>query len=128
MHPPFIVRKRPERDEYWFREGCFVTELSNSGDDEALSVARIRVEPGGVTRWHALDDIVERYVILAGQGEVELGDEPAWAVGVHDVVVIPPGCPQRIRNTGQSALLFLALCTPRFTPQRYRDLDEETSL
>ena len=71
---------------------------------------------------------MERYVILAGQGEVELGDEPAWAVGVHDVVVIPPGCPQRIRNTGQSALLFLALCTPRFTPQRYRDLDEETSL
>ncbi len=46
MHPPFIVRKRPERDEYWFRKGCFVTELSNSGDDEALSVARIRVEPG----------------------------------------------------------------------------------
>lgn len=128
MHRPLVVRNRPERDEYWFREGCHVTELSNSGDDEALSVAHIRVEPGGVTRWHALDDIVERYVILAGQGEVELGDEPARTVSVHDVVVIPPGCPQRIRNTGPAELLFLALCTPRFTPQRYLDLEDESLL
>ncbi len=124
MDKPLIVRNRPEGGEYWFREGCFVTELSNSTDDEVLSVARIRVPPGAVTRWHALGGSTERYVILAGQGEVELGGEPARAVDIHDVVVIPPDCPQRIRNTGETDLLFLALCTPHFRPQCYIDLED----
>ncbi len=116
-----IIRRRPEHDEYWFREGCFVTELSNSSNDEELSVARIRVPPGGQTRWHRLIGTIERYVILAGQGEVELGDQPATQVTTHDVVIIPPDCPQRIRNTGDQDLEFLALCTPRFRPEHYLD-------
>lgn len=123
---PQILRASPLRDEYWFREGCHITELSNSPDDEALSVARARVEPGGQTRWHVLDGITERYVILAGQGEVELGDEPARSVGPNDVVIIPPGCRQRIRNTGDDDLVFLAICTPRFCIESYRDLENGT--
>ena len=119
-----IIRNRPEHHEYWFREGCFVTELSNAPEDEDLSVARIRVPPGGQTRWHRLSGTVERYVILAGEGEVEMGDQPPTRVITHDVVIIPAACPQRIRNTGDQDLEFLALCTPRFRPEHYRELDE----
>jgi hypothetical protein len=50
--------------EYWFREGCYITEWSNSDTNPGVSIARARVEPGRTTRWHRLDAITERYVIL----------------------------------------------------------------
>ena len=120
---PVILSARPEHDEYWFREGCHITELSNSKTDEAASIARVRLPAGGQTRWHALADTTERYVILSGQGEVELSDLPPCAVVANDVVIIPPGCRQRIRNTGDNDLEFLAICSPRFRDRNYQDLE-----
>ena len=35
-------------NEFWFEEGCFITELSNTPDDPAVSVARARVPVGVV--------------------------------------------------------------------------------
>jgi len=43
------------------------------------------------------------------------------------VVVIPPGCRQRIRNTGSSELVFLAICSPRFEPRHYEDVEHEVA-
>lgn len=117
------IRRALECQEYWFEEGCWITELSNQCDDPDLSVARARVAPGEVTRWHALDGITERYVILSGRGRVELGEEIPEMVGPGDVVVIAPGLAQRIRNVGEEDLVFLALCTPRFRPASYRDVE-----
>ncbi|WP_148863543.1 cupin domain-containing protein [Marinobacter fonticola] len=121
---PAINRFDPAK-EYFFEEGCYILEMANSADDPALSIARARVEPGRVTRLHTLAEQVERYVILDGEGLVEIGDALAETVTVGDVVIIPPGHPQRIRNTGESHLIFLALCTPRFRPEDYRDVDPE---
>jgi mannose-6-phosphate isomerase-like protein (cupin superfamily) len=39
-----------------------------------------------------------------------------------DLVMIPAGCRQRIRNIGENELVFLALCTPRFLEASYRDM------
>jgi mannose-6-phosphate isomerase-like protein (cupin superfamily) len=108
--------------EFFTSEQCHITEWSNSGADEQVSIARARVEPGTCTRWHRLHDTVERYCILQGRGEVELQDMPTQTVVPGDVVIIPPGCAQRIRNTGDGDLLFLAICTPRFTPEAYEEL------
>ena len=44
-------------------------------------------------------------------------------VGPGDVVLIPPDCRQRIKNVGGTDLLFLAVCTPRFRPEAYEDID-----
>jgi len=121
MHP-LVLRHDPDR-EYFFREGCFITELSNGGHDPDVSVARARVEPGRTTAWHALLGTTERYVILAGRGEVEVGDRPPSQVGPGDVVVIPPRCRQRITNTGDGDLVFLAICSPRFRPESYTALE-----
>lgn len=113
-----IIRPDPEK-EYATEERCFILEMSNSGRDEALSIARARVEPGVTTAWHRVADTAERYVILEGQGRVEIEGLEPDTVGVGDVVIIPPNARQRIANTGNTELLFLALCTPRFRQDRY---------
>lgn len=120
---PSILPYTPSA-EYWFPEGCHILELSNSPHDPALSIARARVPAGGATRWHRLAGMTERYVVLEGRGRVEVGDLPPREVGPGDVVLIPPGCRQRIANTGPADLVFLALCTPRFTPAAYEDLGD----
>ena len=112
-----------EAREYWFDEGCFITEFSNSATDPALSIARARVPAGQATQWHRLAGITERYVILNGQGTVEIADLPPQGVAPGDTVVIPPLCRQRILASGAEDLIFLALCTPRFVPDAYENME-----
>jgi len=118
---PF-VRKSVESEEYYFVEGCFITELSNSEADPDVSIARARVEPGVTTRWHRLAGTTERYVILGGRGCVEIEGLTPREVGRGDVVVIPPLAAQRIHNTGADDLVFLAICSPRFVANCYQGL------
>ena len=107
--------------EYYFEEGCYITELANSSDDPELSIARARVLPGITTRWHRLRNMTERYLLLEGRGSVEVGEEPAREVGPGDVVRIPPMCRQRITNVGKTDLIFLAICSPRFRRENYEN-------
>lgn len=108
-----------EADEYDTEERCFILELSNTPGDEALSIARARVRPDVTTAWHRVIDTTERYVILDGEGRVEVEGLAPEDVSAGDVVIIPPGVRQRVANTGSSDLVFLALCTPRFRPENY---------
>ncbi len=127
-----LILRGAARQEYWFEEGCFISEWLNSPDDPALSIARARVAPGVTTRLHRLVGIAERYVILQGLGRVELvgpdgpltsADHYVSDVEPGDVVVIPPQVSQRITNIGEADLIFLALCTPRFTRAAYEDTE-----
>lgn len=113
-----------EAREKLTEEQCSILELSNSSDDEAVSIARARVAPGVTTRWHRLEGIAERYVILEGSGIAEVGDLPAASVTAGDIVRIPPGQRQRIHNAGNEDLVFLAICTPRFRWEAYQDIDD----
>ena len=121
MHRPTIVHNDGS-GEYFFEEWCFITEWWNTPQDQTVSIARARVAPGGMTRWHRLSGVVERYVILEGEGLAEIGDSVPERVGPGSVVVIPAGVPQRITNTGKGDLVFLAVCTPRFRPEIYHDI------
>lgn len=123
MHA-FILHRDNAR-EYFTDERCHINELANTGDDPAVSIAQARVEPGVTTRWHRLSSIVERYVIVAGAGVVEVGDLPPTPVQAGSVVVIPAGCRQRIRNEGAIDLVFLAICSPRFEQRWYEDCESE---
>jgi len=111
--------------EFFTPERCFIIELSNTPDDQEASIARARVEPGVTTRRHRLKGITERYVILEGAGLVEVEGIAPRPVGPGDVVIIPASCPQRITNQGKSDLIFLAVCTPRFRPECYEDIDAD---
>ncbi len=114
--------------EFYTEERCYITELSNTPDDPDVSIARARVESGVTTCRHKLQGIAERYYILSGRGRVEVGELPPREVQAGDVVIIPPMCTQRISNTGKGDLLFLAICTPRFTRDAYIDVENGTSL
>jgi mannose-6-phosphate isomerase-like protein (cupin superfamily) len=119
----FIKNQNPD-DEFYTSEKCFITELSNSADDPDVSIARARVEPGVTTTWHRLKGTSERYAIVSGKGLVDVGDLPAQELNPGDMVFIPPMCRQRITNAGTEDLIFLAICSPRFTESCYEELSE----
>lgn len=121
--PVSWVHRAQTKQEYWFGEGCYITEWLNDPADESVSIARARVLPGTSTRWHRLPVLRERYVVLAGEGEVEVTGLPPTVLSVGDCVSIAPGAAQRIHNRGTTDLIFLAICTPRFEPQHYVQAD-----
>lgn len=110
-----------EADEYFFKEGCHVLEYYNQADDTQVSVARIRVAAQSDTKLHKLS-VDERYLILSGSGLATIDDEE-FIVQQGDVLRIAAGCAQKIRNTGDADLVFLAICTPSFTVDAYQQLE-----
>ena len=111
------------KQEYFFKEGCYIQEWHNKPSDNSLSVAHIRVEPKKTTKLHCLKNTVERYIILDGDALITVG-ERSWKVRKSDVVVIDPSVPQKIENLLDSDLLFLAVCTPRFEEGNYQQLED----
>ena len=117
---PCIVSQMGE--ETLIEEGCFIIEVWNTGDDPALSIARARVAAHTETAWHYLD-VDERYLITQGRGVMELEGLPPTKVESGDVVVVPAGRGQRIRNPAAQDLVFYCLCTPRFETPVYHPQD-----
>ncbi|MDO4903935.1 MAG: cupin domain-containing protein [Lautropia sp.] len=126
---PLILRD-DKRSESGIEPGCFITDWLNDPADADLSIARIRVEVGAATRLRRFQNICERYVVLQGQGRIELvgpnrsfteGDHTISALEPGDVVMIPAGYSRRITNIGAGDLIFLAICTPRFRPAAQPD-------
>lgn len=122
---PQVIHPDPALEYAFVEEGCHILESWNHPDDAQASLARARVSPGNATRWHALRGVTERYLIVGGHGIVEVGERAPEAVQPGDVVVIPPGVRQRVRNAGGEDLVFYAVCTPRFTPDCYAALEED---
>lgn len=121
------IKKQNLKNEFYTSEKCYITELSNTPDDPDVSIARARVEPGVTTRRHCLKGTFERYLIISGIGVVEIGEKQSQEVTAGDIVLIPPMCRQRISNTGIDDLIFLAICSPRFTQDVYEDIDDATT-
>jgi mannose-6-phosphate isomerase-like protein (cupin superfamily) len=120
-----FIKKHDKGKEFYTSEKCYITELSNTPDDPEVSIARARVEPGVTTRWHRLKGTTERYLIISGKGLVDAGNLPPREVTSGDVIFIAPMCRQRITNTGREDLIFLAICTPRFTQDAYEDVEDD---
>jgi mannose-6-phosphate isomerase-like protein (cupin superfamily) len=119
-----IIHRPDEAETYPTSERCDILESWNREEDPALSIARATVDVGVTTRWHRLEQTVERYLILQGQGRVHVGELEPTQVDPGDVVFIPPDCPQRIENIGDQPLVFLAICNPRFKAERYIELED----
>jgi mannose-6-phosphate isomerase-like protein (cupin superfamily) len=119
-----ILKCDSSKEFYSKDERCWITELYNTPSDDKVSIAQARVEPGVTTAKHFLEGIDERYVIVSGEGEVEVGTLPPTQVAQGDVAAIPAGTSQRIKNTGKTDLIFYCICTPRFYPNSYHDIDK----
>ena len=86
-------------------------------------MAKVRVEREQTTKLHALKHTTERYIVLEGAADVTVAGQ-TWFITTGDVVVIPPGVAQKIKNLGTSDLIFLAVCSPRFQEENYVELKE----
>ena len=118
-----VIRRPVKAEAFDWVERCQILETWNRADDPEVSIARARVAPGITTRWHRLNGIAERYLVLAGHGRVELGSLPAEPLEPGELAYIPPGVTQRITNTDRKDLVFLAICTPRFRRDAYEDAE-----
>ena len=67
--------------------------------------------------------MIDYYIIVSGQGRVEINDLDPVDVFESDVVRIPADTPQRITNTGPIDLIFFAVCSPRFVPGCFVSLE-----
>lgn len=114
---------RPDAEaEFLTPERCAILEAWNDNSDNAVSIARARVDPGVITQLHRLN-VDERYVVVEGRGLVRVGEQPLAEVRPGDVVLIPAGTEQQITNDGESVLVFYCICSPRFDPAGYEALE-----
>ena len=121
MTPRFFVPASGQ-GEFWTAERCYITELHNDDASPGASLAIARVEPGVTTQLHRLNGVSERYIVREGQGIIEVDGE-RQLLRAGDQAVIPADAAQRIENTGEGPLVFYCLCTPRFEPSSYIDLE-----
>ena len=119
-----IFQPAGETIEYFTEERCYITEICNSPISPDGSLAIARVPAGVTTQLHYLNGINETYIIIEGEGEVEV-DESFYLVSTGDQVAIPAGVSQRITSLGQNDLRFYCLCVPRFLPDAYVNLEED---
>jgi mannose-6-phosphate isomerase-like protein (cupin superfamily) len=110
--------------EYFTPEGCFIAEnWGLSTGEKAVSIARARVKPGVTTKPHHLKASKEIYVIVKGKGQIHVGDLKPEEVAEGDIIAIPAGVSQKIRNVGESDLIFYCVCTPSFQEDDYVNED-----
>mgnify|MGYP001954855568 CR=1 FL=1 len=115
-----MVADKP--DEIWLGERIYIAELMNSADEPALSLARFRVPARSTTQLHVLS-ITEWYIMETGTGVLEV-DSVALNISAGDSVKILPGQSQRVINNGDEDLVFHSICTPRWTPDCYTNLED----
>jgi mannose-6-phosphate isomerase-like protein (cupin superfamily) len=99
-------------------ERCYVAENYSSKDGK-VSIAIATVKPKVTTVIHHLEGIEEIYIITQGTGIIDIKGLEPTKVTVGDVIVIPNGTPQRIKNVGNCDLVFYCVCTPKFTQEQY---------
>jgi mannose-6-phosphate isomerase-like protein (cupin superfamily) len=101
-------------------DGSTVREIARPPATRNQSLAQAVVEPGGETVAHLHRRTEEIYLFVSGSGRMRLGDEllPVEAGGA---IVIAPGTPHQLWNTGDAPLVLFCCCSPPYT-------DEDTVL
>lgn len=94
---------------------CELLHPDNVEGAEGLgcSIAHAIVPVGEESLPHVLETSTELYYILKGSGEMHIDDEQSL-VREGQIVLIPSGARQYIRNTGTSDLVFLAIVAPKW--------------
>ena len=78
------------------------------------SMAEARVPPGTVTMLHRHHVTEEIYHVTHGKGLMTLGDA-VFPIAVGDSILISPGTPHCVENTGQEVLRILCCCAPAYS-------------
>jgi mannose-6-phosphate isomerase-like protein (cupin superfamily) len=103
-------------------DGSTIREVAGPATGNAVnqSLAEASVPEGGTTAEHFHRTTEEVYLFTHGRGRMRLGGEER-DVAAGDTVVIAPGVPHKLWNTGTEPLRLLCACAPAYS-------DEDTVL
>jgi mannose-6-phosphate isomerase-like protein (cupin superfamily) len=98
------------------KDGSAIRELAGpvSLPARRQSLAEATVPVGGRTEEHYHRITEELYLFTSGMGRMRLDGEER-EVRAGDCVVIPPGAPHSLVNTGDEPLVLLCCCAPAYT-------------
>ena len=96
--------------------GSSIRELAHPSWTAAVnqSLAEATLGPAGETAEHYHPVAEEIYHFTSGSGRMRLGSEE-FEVAAGHAVVIPPGVPHKLWNTGSGELTLLCCCAPAYS-------------
>ena len=109
------VRSRDVAEPFTTKDGSTIRVLLDAelGGAVNQSLAEAWLEPGQATERHYHARTEELYVLLDGEGEMEV-DGDRRRVGPGEAILIPPGAWHQIRAEGSVPLRFLCCCAPPY--------------
>jgi mannose-6-phosphate isomerase-like protein (cupin superfamily) len=110
------VRSREQAEPFTTKDGSTIRVLLDAhlGGTANQSLAEAWLEPGQATQRHYHAHTEELYVLLEGEGEMEVDGDRA-RVGPGDAILIPPGARHQIRAAVDAPLRFLCCCAPPYS-------------
>lgn len=111
------ISRLSELTSFITADGSSIRELAHPSWTSARnqSLAEATVAPGGETAEHFHPRTEELYYFVAGRGRMRIGDEEPGEIVAGDCVVIPPGTPHKLWNTGGEPLVLLCCCAPAYS-------------
>jgi mannose-6-phosphate isomerase-like protein (cupin superfamily) len=103
------VRSARTVEAFTTKDGSTIRELYHT---ERQSLAEATLEPGQSTQRHFHRQSEEIYVVLDGEGDLEIDGETRRVEG-GDAALIPAGAWHEIRTEG--GLRFLCCCAPPYS-------------
>ena len=110
------VTKLKDLQPYITKDNSSICELMHpeQHSNSKQSLAQAIVSPGQETQLHYHAATEELYHILQGNGLMTI-DEETFTVETGDTLCIPPNSSHKIRNTGDTDLIFLCCCSPAYS-------------
>ena len=109
------VRSRDDAQAFTTKDGSTIRELLGAEHGARnQTLAEAWLEPGQATERHYHSVTEELYVLLDGEGEMEVDGERR-RVGPGDAILIPPGAWHTIVADAGVPLRFLCCCAPGYT-------------
>ena len=111
------IKSATEMTGFETAHGEIVREVlgHTAGGASEHSVAHITLPPGKASLKHCHPAIEESYYILSGQGRIMIDNEERL-LKAGDAVAIPTSAVHQIVNESHETLIFLAVCTPPWSP------------
>jgi len=111
---PVQVRARDDAEAFTTKDGSTIRELLGTQHGTAnQSLAEAALAPGQSTERHYHARSEELYMLLEGEGEMEV-DGTSSRVGPGDTILIPPGAWHQI-TAADAPLRFLCCCAPPYS-------------
>jgi mannose-6-phosphate isomerase-like protein (cupin superfamily) len=110
------IARLDDRQPFITADGSSIRELAGvpTGNTVNQSLAEATVPPGSATIEHLHRTSEEIYLFTQGMGRMRLGGDEG-DVRAGDAVVIAPGTPHKLINTGGHPLVLMCCCAPAYS-------------